>query len=281
MDIHFNALILAVLAALLVAGKNYWLKATDQRMLLYGASNAVCLGIALVLMPFMAVPSGASMLFLLSSSLLYTFKILFDLHAFQSMAVSRFEPIQSSMRIAVMVLCSPLLLGETITPLQILALILVFAGLNMLMDWRFFTRHAGLGSIGKCCIAGLLGGMLSISDIMGIRVSGAPFAYIVWNLLIGAPTIILALAWHKNALLGFLNKYRRNIVMMCACDVISYGLILYILYGLKVGEAIPLLNVSVIFTALLGMRYLDERVSRQNWAAIILVTLSISAVQLT
>lgn len=280
MDVHLNALILAVLAALLVAGKNYWLKATDQRVLLYGASNAVCLGIALVLMPFMAVPSGASMLFLLSSAVIYTIYTLFQLHAFQTMAVSRLEPLQHSMRIAVMALCSPLLLGESISPLQVLALIMALAGVNMLIDWRFFARDAGIGSIFKCCIAGLLGGMLSISDIMGIRISGAPLSYIVWNLLIGTPTIILALAWHKRALFAFLHKYKRNIVMMCACDVLSYGLILYILYGLKLGEAIPLLNVSVIFTAFLGMRYLDERVSKQNWAAIILVTLSISAVQL-
>lgn len=280
MDIHINALFLAVVAALLAAGRSYWLKATDQRMLLYGASNAVCLGIALLLMPFMAMPSTTSMLFLLSSAVIYTIYTLFQLHAFQTMAISRLEPLQRSIRVGVMALCSPLLLGESLGSLQLIALILAFAGLNMLIDWHFFAREARR-CLGNCCVAGLLGGMLSISDIMGIRVSGAPFSYIVWNLLVGAPTIILALVWHKNALLTFLNRYRRNIAMMCVCDVVSYGLVLYILYGLKVGEAIPLLNVSVIFTALFGMRYLDERVSRQNWAAIILITLSISAVQLS
>ena len=280
MNIEFNALLLAILAALLAAGRSYWLKATDARLLLYGASNAVCFGIAVLLLPFIPVPSMASMAFLLSSSVIYTIYALFQLHVFHTMDISRLEPLQRSIRIGVLALCSPLLLGESVTIVQVIAIVLTIIGINMLIDLRYFRHKAGLESIGKCCFAGMLGGMLTLSDIMGIRISGAPLSYIVWNLFIGVPVVILALTYHYKALVTFLRTYKRNTVMMCSCDVLSYGLVLFILYGLQVGEALPLLNVSIIFSALFGMRYLDEAVSKQNWAAIVLITLSISAVQL-
>ena len=277
---QLNALLLAILAALLAAGRNYWLKATDARLLLYGASNAVCFGIAIILLPFVTMPAPASMALLCVSSLIYTIYTLFQLHAFRTLDISRLEPLQRSMRIGVMAICSTLLLGESISTTQLFALVLAFAGINMLIDWRYFSQKANIGSIAKCCFAGILGGMLTLSDVIGIRISGAPLGYIVWNLFIGIPVVILALVYHHKELSVFLKARLRNTVMMCSCDVLSYGLVLFILYGLQVGQALPLLNVSVIFTAFLGMRYLDETVSKQNWAAIVLVTLSISTVQL-
>jgi len=226
------------------------------------------------------MPSLASMGYLLISAMIYAVYTLFQLHAFRTMAISQLEPLQRSIRVGVMAISSPILLGETTSPAAIIALILAFVGLNMLIDWRLFAQKGGFGSFGKCCIAGLLGGMLTLSDVMGIRASGAPLGYIVWTLLIGTPVIIMAMVYHKKALGDFLQKYRRNIVMMCVCDVLSYGIVLFILYGLQVSHAIPLLNLSILISAAFGVYYFDERLSFRYKGALVLITLSVSAVQI-
>lgn len=277
MSVEHQAFLLAVLAAVFAAGRAYWIKATDTRLLLYGASNLVCLLAALALLPVVGLLPLEALPYLLLSTCIYTAYIFFQLNNFQNLNISLLEPLQKGVYMFFLLMFSSVLLDEIIGLYDMLAVFLLFAGLYFLLDFRAAKHNPR--HIGACAAAGILSACLVLSDTMGIRVSGEPVTYIVWNLMIGAPSIFLALMIHRKSVLTFLGSRWKNISMMCLCDVLSYGLVLYILYMIEISSALPLLNLGIVLTALFGAFWLKEKLSVRSWSAIAIIAISISMAQ--
>lgn len=278
MGLEIQAILFALIAAVLAAGKVFWLKATDQRLLLYGASNFIGLILALCFIPVVGLPSAAAVPFLITSACLYTVMVCFQLHAFKSLDISLLEPIQRGMRMIFLLIASTVFFEETLRVIDYVGLVCLFTGISFLVDMKM--AKMSVKSLAACLVAGLLGGLMTVSDTLGVKSSVSPLNYIVWHLLIGTPTIFMAIALHRKSIAPFFKRNFKNVSMMCLCDTLSYGLVLYILYAMKVSSALPLINIGIIVTALFGLWFLKEKILPKRWAAIAMIVVSIITTQI-
>lgn len=279
MSLEVQALVIALLAACLGAGQKFWLKATNERLILLGSTNLIALIFSIALLPFLPPMNLAAFPFLVLSTGIYTIFVIYEIRAYSENDLSLVEPLQKAIRYSLLFLYSALFLGENAGIIEMMALGCLLFGCLFLMDWSHLKTQSRC-NIGVCFVAAFLASLLLLSDIFGIRASGEPLTYIVWNLWMGIPVIGLALARHRKQIRGFLREKWFNVSVMTVCDVGAYGAIIYILYILDVGSVLPLVNIGTILSALMAYIFLKEHITGKRWVAIFAIVVSVSLVQL-
>ena len=150
--------------------------------------------------------------------------------------------------------------GEMLSPLEMLGVVLVSAGIVSLMlasgggrrrgDWRSLAYPLATGAM----IAAY-----TVADGLGVRLSGNPASYIGWLFLLSAlPILALAIHRRRGAALDFMRAHWKPAMSGGVLAFSAYALAIWALNLAPMVHVSALRETSVVIAALIGARLLGE-----------------------
>ncbi|NKJ40651.1 DMT family transporter [Novosphingobium sp. SG720] len=261
--------LIVLIAAVLHASWNALLRGGDDRL---WSMTIMCISIALacaLMVPFVPVPAMASWDCITLSALLHTGYNLFLVRTYRQGDLGQTYPIARG--------ASPLLVSagaavfarELPDPLSLIGVLLVSGGIIVLaFHGRTIAPRTMVFALGTGCFIGAY----SVTDGIGVRLSGSPVGYTVW----------MCLSWGLLAPVTYIMlRDARSLVrgrweMMTAAggglaSLLAYGIVIFAMARGAMGPVSALRETSVVFAALIGRVFLRERLSRSRIAACLVV----------
>ena len=281
MTLNYEIVALVLFSALLHASWDAMGKVSGDRLalsvVLYGTMALAAMAAAANVAP----PAVASWPFLALSVVLHNLYFLILLLTYRDGDLSQVYPIARGTAPPLDAVLSTAVAGDRLGAAQWLAVGLISAGvLSLALDRRMLGRGTAV-SILFALMTGVLIGLYTFVDALGLRVAGSVFGYIFWlQALSGPPFVGLVVAlgrvqplrisirlWGRGAVAGLLAA-------------VSYSALLW---GLSLGAMAPvaaLRETSVIFAAVIGTLILGEPFGRRRIAAAAMVAAGVVALNL-
>ena len=263
--------LLILFAAVLHASWNALLRAGADRL---WSITIMCIAIAVVclsLVPFVAAPAPGSWMYLVGSAVLHTGYNLFLVRTYRSGDLGQTYPISRGSSPLLVSLGAALFAGEMPDPVSMVGVALVSGGIISL---AFQGGRLGLASLPYALGTGCFIGAYSVTDGIGVRLSGTPVGYTVWMCLlwgIAAPLVYAAIRdWHS------LRRGLRETLTAAGGGVVSlvaYGIIIFAMSFGPMGPVSALRETSVVFAAIIGRLFLHERLTGYRVIACVVVAI--------
>lgn len=258
-----QVLALVLLAALIHAMWNTWLKLAGDRlvvMALMGAGWALLAGCWL---PFLGTPGQSAWPYLIVSVLVHLAYTLMLVPAYRLVDLSVAYPMIRGTGPAVVALISALVLGERIGVVGALAVGLVASGV-LALGWQ-----GARGSL-RAILFGALGGALlavyTLLDGLGARHSGSAHAYAAWLFfLTGVPLLAIGILARGSDFAALARPIAVRGLAVGALASTAFWIVIWALSQAPMGLVAAARETSVVFVALISGMVLKESVS---WIAI-------------
>lgn len=280
MSLGIQGVLLLVLGtAVLHAAWNAMAKSIGDRWVasaLIGTANGA---FGLVFIVLFGVPALASWPYLVASALLQATYLVLLTHTYAHGDLSRLYPIMRGTSPVVVTAIAVTVLAERLSVLSWIGLGVLVAGIVLLACARGLPR-ADTGLV-LALSAGLVIAGYSLSDGVGVRVSGETGAYIGWMFALQAPVLLLVCRWqagrsfwgrmHAHAPLGLLGG---------VLSVTSYGTTVWAQSRAPLALVAGLRETSVVWGALIGGLVLSERLTTVERTAVLAVAVGAVILQL-
>jgi drug/metabolite transporter (DMT)-like permease len=268
---------LAVLgAALLHAGWNALVKSSVDKQL---DSTAVGVGGALVslaALPWLAPPAPESWPWLAASAVVHILYFAFLAGAYRWGELTYSYPIMRGGGPMIVALAGALVLGEVLAPGQTLGVVLVCAGILAFASGRHDRRATGFALANAVVIAAY-----TLIDGQGARLSQAPVSYALWFFVANGVVLgAVVSAQRGRELPSYLWRHWARTLGGGALSVGSYGIALWAMTRAPIALVAVLRETSVIFGAILGALFLNERMTRRRLVATGAVLAGLAALRL-
>jgi drug/metabolite transporter (DMT)-like permease len=251
--------VIVLLAAALHASWNALLRAGTDRLwsmtVMCIAIALVCAGLALVV----PMPARASWGYAIASAILHVGYNLFLVRTYRSGDLGQTYPISRGSSPVLVSLGAAVFAGEMPDPISAIGVVLVSGGIVSL---AFQGRALGLGSLPYALGTGCFIGAYSVTDGMGVRLSGTSVGYTVWMCLLwgvmAPPVYALVRDWRS------LIRGRRETMIAAGGGIVSliaYGIVIFAMSLGPMGSVSALRETSVVFAALIGRVFLHERLT--------------------
>lgn len=260
---------IVLVAAVLHASWNALLRGGGDRL---WTMTIMCIAIALacVLMaPFVPVPAMASWGCVAISALLHTGYNLFLVRTYRQGDLGQTYPIARGTSPLLVSLGAAVFAREVPDALSLTGVLLVSGGIVALaFQGRTIGRQTLLFALGTGCFIGTY----SVTDGVGVRLSGSPVGYTVWMCLswgLLAPATYITLRDIRSLARG----YRELLVAAGGglASLLAYGIVIFAMARGAMGPVSALRETSVVFAALIGRIFLHERLSRHRIMACLVV----------
>ena len=271
--------LLVLLAALLHASWNCLLKASPDHLLdtmglaLAGSLLAACL------LPLVPLPKPASLPWMAATIFIHVGYFLALAETYRHADLSSAYPLMRGVAPLLVALAAPLA-GETLSPGLLAGVALIGAGI-MLPAWLGFRRGAATrAGLGFACGNAVIIALYTLSDGIGVRLSGNAASYTLWLYFLN-PWGILAIAWRQRgrAVIPHLRRRWLTALLGAALSLGAYGIVLWAMTVASIPAVAALRESSVIFAALLGALLLKETLGRWRTAGALLVALGAAAIR--
>jgi drug/metabolite transporter (DMT)-like permease len=256
-------------AALLHAGWNAVVKVGLDRFSSILLLALVQSGLALVLMPFFAVPDAASWPWLVASALLHTGYKLFLIRAYEHGDLSQVYPLARGAAPMIVALIGTALLGEVMGLPKTLAVVLIVVGV-VLMSWKGGRNLASLPPAALAYALGTAGftAAYTLVDGIGARLAGTASGFTLWMFIgDGLGMLAFALATRGRASLVRLLPAWRSGLAAGAMSLGSYWIAIWAFTQAPIALVAVLRETSVLFAMLIAVLVLREEAGRWRWAA--------------
>ncbi|MBO1358916.1 EamA family transporter [Acetobacter sacchari] len=263
--------LIVLLAALLHASWNALLRAGSDRL---WSMTIMCVAIAIVcagLAPFVPAPAKASWEYALLSALLHVGYNLFLVRTYRSGDLGQTYPISRGSSPVLVSIGAMLFAGEFPDPIGAFGVMLVSGGIGSL---ALQGRTIGWGSLPYAFGTGCFIAAYSVTDGIGVRLSGSPIGYTVWMCLLWgvmAPPVYAVLRdWPS------LMRDRRETAIAAGGGIVSlvaYGIVIFAMSWGPMASVSALRETSVVFAALIGRIFLSERLTTWRIVACCVVAL--------
>jgi drug/metabolite transporter (DMT)-like permease len=234
------------------------------------AGVAAASGLVLMLVP---APHPSSWPFLAASAAVHLLYFGLMALAYRGSELSRIYPIMRGAAPAVTVVMAALLLQEQPSWSGWAGVFLVSAGILLLAANSPRSPNVRLAPV---CFALLNAGVIvgySLIDGLGVRRSGNAFSYTAWVLTIGGAVFsLLAAIFSRKPMARHLRRQWKKGVFGGACTLASYSLALWAMTKAPIGPVAALRETSIVFSALLAVVVLKEKISALRWISIMIVT---------
>lgn len=263
--------LLVLLAAVLHASWNALLRAGTDRL---WSMTVMCIAIAIVcaiMAPIVTMPARASWGYAILSALLHIGYNLFLVRTYRSGDLGQTYPISRGSSPLLVSLGAAIFAGELPDAISAIGVMMVSGGI---MSLAFQGRKVGLGSLPYALGTGCFIGAYSVTDGIGVRLSGTAVGYTVWmSLLWGvmAPLVYAAIRDWRS----LVREPRETWVAAGGgiVSLIAYGIIIYAMSLGAMGPVSALRETSVVFAALIGRFFLHERLTTYRVTACIVVAI--------
>ena len=255
---------LAVLgAALLHAGWNTLVMASEDKQLDTFAIAAGSGVLALLLLPFLPFPDRASWPWLAASSAVHILYFVFLAGAYRYGELSYVYPVMRGGGPMIVAASGVLVFGEVLRSNEWLGVLLVCGGILAFASGKHH-RRATLFALANAAVIGAY----TLIDAEGARASHAPVSYTLWFFVANGLviTFIGALS-RRGEVFPYFRKYWMRALLGGACSVGSYGIALWAMTRAPVALVAVLRETSVIFAAVLAAFVLKEKLTRRRLVA--------------
>ena len=142
----------------------------------------------------------------------------------------------------------------------------------VLLALRSGGHAASRSALLYALVTGLFIGCYTLSDGLGVRVSGHPIAYILWmNGLEGIPLFLFAMLRRRRRVITFLREDRGRAIAGGILAALAYGVVIWTYSKGTIAPIAALRETSVVIAAWLGSRHLGEPFGRSRLLAAAIV----------
>ena len=270
--------------ALLHASWNALVKSRPDTFLvtvLVATAGGVLSALAL---PFLPAPDPASWPYLAVSTAVQLAYYGLLVAAYRSGDMSHAYPLMRGTAPLLVALVSGPLIGETLAPMQWVAVACICGGIlalylngrRVVQTGRNGGRSTMFALLNACMIASF-----TLIDGAGVRLSHSPVAYTMWIfLLTGVGLVIWAARGRPGELWPYARAHPGIALVGGMANLGSYGLALWAMTHAPVAAVAALRETSILFAVAIAALVLRERVSRARLCAVALVACGAVAMRL-
>ena len=261
----FYIILLVLIAALLHASWNALLRGGADRL---WSMTVMCLAVAIAsgaAALFLAPPAKASWLYAGLSAVLHVGYNLFLVRSYQVGDFGQTYPIARGSSPILITIAASVFVGEKLGAGVLLGIALVSGGIISL---AFKGRRFAVPSLPYALGTGCFIAAYSVTDGIGVRLSGAPMAYTAWMCVLWGvlmPPVYIALRGANSLFTlrpGFITAFIGGLV-----SLLAYGIVIYAMSGAPMGAVSALRETSVLFAALIGYFFLGETLTVRKMLA--------------
>lgn len=255
---------LAVLgAALLHAGWNALVKASEDKQLDTFAISAGAGLIALLLLPFLPAPAQASWPWLAGSTAVHILYFGFLAGAYRWGDLSYVYPVMRGGGPMIVAASGALAFAEVLRVNEWLGVLLICAGILAFASGAHDRRATWFALANAVVI-----GAYTLIDAAGARASAAPVSYTLWFFVANGVVITaIGLATRGRAVPAYFRRHWLRAAAGGACALGAYSIALWAMTRAPVALVAVLRETSVIFAAVLGAAVLKEKLTRRRLVA--------------
>jgi len=270
---------LAVLmAALLHAGWNAIIKtglSKQTSMFLLSFGHATIGAVVVLFYPF---PAPEVWPWLLASGLIHMAYQLFLAYAYEQGDLSRVYPIARGAAPMMVLIVSLLFLADTISTAEISGILVLGAGI-VLMARGVLTHGESRRLLPFALGAAMATAGYTLADGLGARVSGEPFAYVGWLMILSALFFTpAAIALKGRAVLRADARTWGLGMVAAAASFAAYAIAVWAMTLAPIALVGAMRETSILFAVLIGWLFFHERMDRGKVVAAALI---VSGVMLT
>jgi drug/metabolite transporter (DMT)-like permease len=180
-------------------------------------------------------------------------------------------------------LLSVTLLGRPLPLGQLAGVLTLSAGQLALTFAQGRPGRKQVPALAAAVVTGLLIASYTVSDGVGVRLSGTVLGYVGWEFLLqGLPLPLIVLARRRGALLTELRPEWRRGILGGVLSLIAYGLVVWAQD--QAPNSLPgiaaLRETSIVLAAVIAARHFHERFGRLRTAASAVVVAGIAVMEL-
>tara|TARA_B100001057_G_C22750388_1_gene911559 strand:- start:137 stop:973 length:837 start_codon:yes stop_codon:yes gene_type:complete len=270
---------LVLAAALLHALWNAVVKGAGDRVITFGL---VILGQtlpALLIAPFVPLPSASALPYLLLSVIIHWGYYYFLISAYRFGDLSLIYPIARGLTPILVALGALFILGEILTFLSWLGLVLISLGILILAWTATFEKKSFLGILLALGTSLMIAGY-SVVDGMGVRLTEHALSYIAWLFIIEAIAIVAIFVPRRIRLRMLTRRQIWTGITGGIMASLAYGLVLIAKTHAPIAMVSALRETSVVFASLIGLMVFGEGPATWRLIAALIVVIGVIAMSL-
>lgn len=252
----FHIILLILFAALLHASWNAMLRGGADRL---WSMTIMCVAVAAASLPtalYLSPPAMDSWFYIGLSAVLHIGYNLFLVRSYKLGDLGQTYPIARGSAPVLITLCAALFAAEKVGVEALIGILLVSCGIISL---AFKGGRFAVPSLPYALGTGGFIAAYSVTDGIGVRLSGAPIAYTVWMCALWGllmPPTYIALRDARS-----LFTLRPGLIPAAVGGLVSllaYGIVIYAMSHAPMGAVSALRETSVVFAAVIGYLFLGE-----------------------
>jgi drug/metabolite transporter (DMT)-like permease len=272
---------LMLFSAVIHATWNALIKSDRDRLVTFGVVMLSGTVLGLLCAPFVAFPKTEAWPWIGASVIVHVFYYYFLLKAYSYGDLSYVYPIARGLGPLLVAIFSGALLAETLTFREGLGVLLVSIGIAGVTFARGLPRGLDWRATIFAVLTGLTIASYTVIDGMGARVSGDPFAYIVWlNIAEGPWVMVLAVYKRGWSTVTHLKAYWWRGLVGGTIATLGYGIAIWALSLGSMAHVAAIRETSVLFAALMGTLLLGETFGMRRVFAAALVVIGLLTMNL-
>jgi len=273
---------LAVLAAALMhAGWNAIIKVRLDRFLSISLMGLAMGSISLVSLPFVAVPSGITWAWIVTSAALHTGYKLYLIRAYEAGDLGQVYPLARGSAPLLTAIAGFLLLGEVLAPLTAAGIVILCLGI-VVMSMRGGNALVALDrkAVLYALITSLFIAGYTLTDGVGARGAASASSYALWMFLIDGfwmASFCLMLKG-RGAFLVMLREWKTGLVTG-ALSLGAYWIVIWAMTRAPIAAVAALREVSILFALAISVLALRERLTGWRITAALLIVAGVVALR--
>lgn len=263
--------ILVLLAALLHAGWNALVKTASDRLFVISAvAFTQCLA-GLLVIPFVPAPDAASWPAIAWSTLFHYLYYTFLYQAYRFGDLSQVYPLARGVAPVLVAMGAAIFSGEVLSLPAIVGVVMTSIGIASIAIFQKSSLKQNPAALFYALGTGAIIAGYTVSDGVGVRLSGSPFGYIAWLFFLEFPVVLFVLYRRRGGMVVLFQQEWKLFTGTGLCSVIAYGIVIFAVNYAPMAAVSALRESSVIMAALIGTIFLGERPWLQRVAAAIIV----------
>lgn len=263
--------LLVLLAAFLHAGWNALVKSASDRLFIISAVACTQSLTGLLVIPFVPAPDPASWPAIAWSTIFHYLYYTFLHQAYRFGDLSQVYPLARGLA-PVLVAVGAIFFGREILGIPVtIGVVITSIGIASIAIHRQSSLRQNPAALCYAMGTGAIIAGYTVSDGIGVRLSGSPFGYIAWLFFLEMPVVLFVWYRRRKTMVDLIQKEWKLFAGTGFCSVVAYSIVIFAVNFSPMAAVSALRESSVIIAALIGTLVLGERPILHRLIAAIIV----------
>ena len=254
--------IIIILTAVAHTTWNVLLKTSDNKVLFLRSFLLLASFLFIPVLFFIQPPSPSSYVFLAASLFIHIFYNIFLIKMYSYSEISFSYPIARGSPTLILLVISPLLLGDEISYLNNIGALILICGIFFLIFSEGNYKKINFKGLGLSLMVASTIVVYTLVDAKGARLSESAISYGIYMFAIEGITFNIAYVLFfkdKKIPFQFISKEKYKILLASILVTFAYLPILYAFTKVNVPSVAALREISILFTSIYGVYFLKEK----------------------